>query len=104
MFHFFSAHPALWLSSRSGASQLLVGECGHACDCRAHRIIQGSARERAGRGKDRLEEVERMGGKQRLKGLGMRQGRAKEYRGARKRRSSQECRGCGGGSLQVIKA
>lgn len=77
----------------SRASQLLVGECGHACDCRVHRIIQRSARERAGRGKDRLEEVERMGGKQRLKGLGMREDKAKEYRGVRKRRSSQECRG-----------
>lgn len=45
-----------------------------------------------------------MGGKQRLKGPGMRQDRTKEYRGARKRGSSQECREWGGGRLKVIKA
>ena len=45
-----------------------------------------------------------MAGEQRLKGLGMRHDRTKEYRGARERGGSQECQGWGGGRLKVIEA
>lgn len=64
-------------------------------------VYQGEGRKRERQAKQALERV---GGKQGLQRLGMRQDRSKEYRGTRKRGSSQECSGWGGGRLKVIKA